>query len=209
MIGKETYWSKFATDFEERNNYVIGKVDLQVMQDKLSEQKDLKNTLELGCGDGIFSKNIAKNASQLLATDFSYEMVNASKVRLKSIPNITVRRANCFDLPNLDSSFNTIFMANLLHIIPFPEKAIEEAKRVLRKDGRLIIMSYTTDSMKIPHIIGMTYRYLKTYGMPSPTAKQVSLTEACNILLKSGFSIIQSELIGSKMKAIFIIANKK
>lgn len=118
MIQKEIYWSRFADDFEERNNYVIGKADLDAMLAKLSKLKELKNVLELGCGNGTYSRIIAKNADQLLATDFSDEMANASEVRLKSISNITVEKANCFNLPYADNSFDTIFMANLLHIVP-------------------------------------------------------------------------------------------
>lgn len=46
------------------------------------------------------------------------------------------------------------------------------AKRALRPNGKIIIMSYTMDHLKISHIIGMTFRYLKTYGKPSPTVNK-------------------------------------
>lgn len=208
MEQKEKYWSRFANDFEERNNYVIGKADLEAMLAKLSQQKELKNVLELGCGNGTYSRIIAKNADQLLATDFSDEMANASEIRLKSISNITVEKANCFNLPYADNSFDTIFMANLLHIIPQPEKAISEVKRVLKKDGTIIIVSYTSEGMKFHNILKMIYRYMKTYGKPSPFAQKIKLTDAQNMLVKKDFKITEASLIGIKMKAIFVTAQK-
>ena len=44
-MEKEKYWSRFADDFEELNNYVVGKSDMDVILNKLSKQKDLKTPL--------------------------------------------------------------------------------------------------------------------------------------------------------------------
>jgi hypothetical protein len=41
MIEKETYWSKFADDLEERTNYVVGKNDIEIIESFLSKQKAL------------------------------------------------------------------------------------------------------------------------------------------------------------------------
>ena len=46
MIKRETYWSRFAEDFEELNNYVVGKSDMTIILNELSKQKGLKNILE-------------------------------------------------------------------------------------------------------------------------------------------------------------------
>ena len=208
MTEKETYWSRFAEDFEERNNYVVGKSDMEVILNKLSKQKDLKNTLELGCGNGTYSKVLAKEADNLLSTDFSEEMVNAAKGRLKSIANIKVEKANCFNLPYPDNNFDTVFMANLLHIIPEPEKAIAESKRVLKKSGRIIVIDFTPEGMTFFNKLGLVYRYLKTYGKPPSKRQGQNLTiKKMRIMLEStGFKIEEAKLIGNKLKAIFINA---
>ena len=134
MIEKETYWSKFADDLEERTNYVVGKNDIEIIESFLSKQKALGKTLEVGCGNGTYSKILIREAEHLIATDYSDEMVAVTKERLKGMGNISVEKANCFSLSYPDSSFNTVFMANLLHIINEPEKAVAEGKRVLNTD---------------------------------------------------------------------------
>ena len=153
-MEKETYWSKFADDLEERTNYVVGKNDIEIIESFVSEQKALGKTLEVGCGNGTYSKILILEAENLTATDFSDEMVAVAKERLKGVENVSVEKANCFNLSYPDSSFNTVFMANLLHIIREPEKAVAEGKRVLKKNGRLIVISFTTEGMTFFNKLG-------------------------------------------------------
>ena len=203
-MEKEQYWSRFADDFEERNNYVIGCDDMAYFLNVIKQQKDLKNTLELGCGNGTYSKVLVEEATYLTATDFSDEMVNAAKSRLKTFEKIKVEKADCFNLPYSDSSFDTVFMANLLHIIPDPEKAVAECKRVLKNGGRLIVTSFTFECMGFINKIILLYRYLKAYGKPSPFAQNLTLKKAEQMLANNDFKVEEAKLIGNKMKAVFI-----
>ena len=205
-MEKETYWSKFANDFEERTNYVVGKNDMELIETFLSKQKALGKTLEVGCGNGTYSKILILEAENLTTTDFSDEMVAVAKERLKRVENVSVEKANCFNLSYPDSSFNTVFMANLLHIIREPEKAVAEGKRVLKKNGKLIVISFTTEGMTFFNRLGMIYRYLKTYGKPSPTAQTLTVQKTRDMVKNCGFEIEEAKLIGNKSKAIFILA---
>ena len=54
-----------------------------------------------------------------------------------------------FDLPYADGSFDVIIASNVLHIIPEPEKALAEIKRVMSKDGILIAPTFTHAKMGI------------------------------------------------------------
>jgi|GEM_PF-2760218 len=60
MEQKETYWSRFADDFDERNYYVVGKSDIDRVADKLASVKNLKSTIELGCRKRDVFKNTDK-----------------------------------------------------------------------------------------------------------------------------------------------------
>ncbi len=206
---KENYWSRYAGDFEERNNYVVGLKDTSMILSEVSKLKNLKNVLELGCGNGTYSKVLADNSETLLATDYSDEMVEACKYRLNAYSNIKVEKANCFDLKYKDNSFDTVFMANLLHIVPEPEKVIPQINRVLKKDGNLIILSFTTQGVTFLNKLKMIYRYLRTYGKPSPYARTLYLKKVEKMLFEQGLEIKSSQLLGKKMKAIFINAKKE
>ncbi|PIE45812.1 MAG: hypothetical protein CSA45_01535 [Gammaproteobacteria bacterium] len=50
-----------------------------------------------------------------------------------------------------------MFMANVIHVVEYPDKALREAQRVLKMDGRLIIVSFTMDGMNVINKIKMIY----------------------------------------------------
>lgn len=209
MEEKETYWSRFAADFEERNNYIIGKENMDIVLNEISKEKNLGETLELACGNGTYSKVLSKNATTLICTDFSDEMVEASTQRLQDFKNIKVEKANCFALPYEDNSFDTIFMANLLHIIPTPEKAVAEAKRVLKPNGQIIALSFTVTGMSFLSKMGMIYRYLKSYGKPPKTGSHIDDKSLKLLFEQNDLAVVYSTIIGGSSKAAFGKAKKK
>jgi ubiquinone/menaquinone biosynthesis C-methylase UbiE len=205
---RETYWSRFATDFEKRNNYVAGFKEIHRLKEKLLENKNLGETLELGCGDGVYTETIASNSDKLVATDWSDEMVEVAKQRYNKYEKIEVKKEDCNNLSFDNNSFDTVFMANLLHIIPTPEKAIDECKRILKADGQLIILSFTMHGMKFFNKLGMLYRYIRTYGKPPQDSRVLTPLNVKKMLTECGFKKIDIALIGNKMKVVYAIAKK-
>jgi ubiquinone/menaquinone biosynthesis C-methylase UbiE len=205
-MERETYWSRFANDFEERNYYVAGIENINAIIDKLRECAITGNVLELGCGNGTYSKVLSETAENVYATDFSDEMVEACKSRLKSFENITVEKQNCFNLSYNDKNFDAIVMINLLHVIPNPEQAVKEAIRVLKPEGDLIVISFCMEDMSFLNKLGMIYRYMKTYGKPPQTAQKLTVATARELIRKEGLKIKKAHLIGNTSKAVFVKA---
>ena len=48
-----------------------------------------------------------------------------------------------FHLPYADQSFDVVIVVNALHIVPEPEKALSEIRRVLKDDGVLVAPTFT------------------------------------------------------------------
>jgi len=206
--NKETFWSRFSDDFEKRNNYVVGKKEIEHLKEQLLKNEHLGNVLELGCGDGVFSKSISQNSDYLLATDWSDEMIESAKANLIGFESVKVQKENCFELSFNDESFDTVFMANLLHIIPEPEKAIAESKRVLKTNGKIIILSFTLHGMSFFDKLGMLYRYFKTYGKPPKQSRMLTVADVKHMLENKQFLVQKADLIGFKMKSVLIVAKK-
>jgi ubiquinone/menaquinone biosynthesis C-methylase UbiE len=120
--------------------------------------------------------------------------------------NVTVEKANCFSLSYPEFSFDTVVMANLLHVVPEPEKALQECKNVLKRNGRLIIVSFTTEEMAVFSKLGMIYRYLKTFGKPPAAAHRLTVQKTKAILSDCGFKVDEARLIGHRSKAVFVNA---
>lgn len=101
-----------------------------------------KTVLELATGTGLIAKNIVRSAAHIEATDASPEMIaEAKRDDWSSKLHFSVQ--DMFRLPYADESFDVVIVANALHIVPEPEKALSEIRRVLKEDGVLVAPTFT------------------------------------------------------------------
>ena len=101
-----------------------------------------KTVLELATGTGLIAKNIVNAAAHIEATDVSPEMIIEAK-RDNQSAKLHFSVQDMFHLPYADKSFDVAIVSNALHIVPQPEKALVEIRRVLKDDGVLIAPTFT------------------------------------------------------------------
>ena len=101
-----------------------------------------KTVLELATGTGLIAKNIVNAAAHIEATDASAEMIAEAK-RDNHSAKLHFSVQDMFRLPYANQSFDVVIVSNALHIVPQPEKALQEIKRVLKDDGTLIAPTFT------------------------------------------------------------------
>ena len=101
-----------------------------------------KTVLELATATGVIAKSIVNAAAHIEATDASAEMIAEAKRDNRSAKlNFSVQ--DMFRLPYVEESFDVVIVSNALHIVPQPEKALAEIRRVLKDDGVLIAPTFT------------------------------------------------------------------
>lgn len=100
-----------------------------------------KDVLEIATGPGLLAKNVAYAANRMIATDYSEGMIKEAR-KGKHPDNLTFEVADAADLPFEDNSFDVVLIANALHVMPDPEKALKEADRVLKDRGILIAPNF-------------------------------------------------------------------
>lgn len=101
-----------------------------------------RTVLEPAAGMGLIAKNIVNSAAHIEATDASPEMIAEAKRDNRSA-KLHFSVQDMFRLPYADGSFDVIIVANALHIVPEPEKALSEIRRVLKDDGVLVAPTFT------------------------------------------------------------------
>ena len=101
-----------------------------------------KTVLELATGTGLIAKHIVNAAAHIEATDASAEMITEAKRDTRS-SKLHFSVQDMFRLPYANQSFNVVIVSNALHIVPQPEKALQEIKRVLKDNGVLIAPTFT------------------------------------------------------------------
>ena len=101
-----------------------------------------KTVLELATDTGLIAKHIVRYADHIEATDASQKMIEQAKQGVKSA-KLYFSVQDMFHLPYADQSFDVVIVSNALHIVPEPEKALSEIRRVLKDDGVLVAPTFT------------------------------------------------------------------
>ncbi|MBR0032900.1 MAG: class I SAM-dependent methyltransferase [Treponema sp.] len=136
---KKSIWDIFAPIYERAMKSQKNIYDFLYRQISISCFD--KTVLELATGPGMIARHIAHSAKSVVATDFAPKMIETAKK--KGVPqNVTFETADATNLSYKDDFFDVVVIANALHIIPNPEKALREISRVLKADGILIAPNF-------------------------------------------------------------------
>jgi len=90
--------------------------------------------LEIGCGSGNLLRFI--ECDNIFGIDISENMVKEAK---KTISNGTFEIGDAENLPYENDSFDKVLISEVLYYLPDVDKAISETRRVLKKDGLILI----------------------------------------------------------------------
>ena len=114
----------------------------EMMYERIRPVVKAKMVLELATGTGLIAKHIVNAAAHIEATDASAEMIAEAK-RDNHSAKLHFSVQDMFRPPYADGSFDAVIVSNALHIVPQPENALAEIKRVLKDDGVLIAPTFT------------------------------------------------------------------
>ena len=94
---------------------------------------------DLGAGTGQLSANLAPMVARVIAVDESDAMLKTLATRVQHLSNVDVRRGSLESLPIESDSLDLAMIVLVLHHLAEPARAIEEAGRVVKPGGRVII----------------------------------------------------------------------
>lgn len=95
--------------------------------------------LDIGCGSGIMTKDLVKKGCEVWAVDISQNMLNASK---KTIGDTSKAHYSVQDIEKLDLKsdfFDIVIASGVIEYLKEDNRAINEIKRVLKKNGVAIV----------------------------------------------------------------------
>ena len=165
-----------------------------------------KTVLELATGTGLIAKHIVNAAAHIEATDTSAEMIAEAKRDNRSA-KLYFSVQDMFCLPYANQSFNVVIVSNALHIVPQPEKALQEIKRVLKDDGVLIAPTFTHAGNSFPGKVKGFFMKLAGFPLHSKWTseeylrflRQNSWTVRKSAVLKASFPLTYAECVKSEV----------
>jgi 2-polyprenyl-3-methyl-5-hydroxy-6-metoxy-1,4-benzoquinol methylase len=103
--------------------------------------------LELGCGTGYFTHELARSGADISAIDISPDLLEIARVNC-SAPNVHYQIQNAYALRYPDAMFDSVVGSSILHHLE-PEEALREIYRVLKPGGTIY---FTEPNMLNPQI---------------------------------------------------------
>ena len=149
-----------------------------------------KTVLELATGTGLIAKHIVNAAAHIEATDASAEMITEAKRGNRSA-KLHFSVQDMFCLPYADGSFDAVIVSNALHIVPQPEKALREIRRVLKDDGVLIAPTFTHSENSFSGKVRAFFMKLAGFPLHSRWTSEEYLT----FLRQNGWTVRKSVIL--------------
>lgn len=97
---------------------------------------------DLGAGEGTLSQLLARRAHRVIAVDNSEKMVEfgSALAREHGFENLEYRLGDIESIPIDDASVDVALFSQALHHAVHPQRAVDEAFRILRPGGRVVIL---------------------------------------------------------------------
>jgi len=106
----------------------------------LQHLEGCKDLLSVGCGPAIIEGALSERGIRVTGLDISQEALRRAPDGIRTV------LASAEDMPFPDSAFDAVIFVVSLQFIEDYRKAIQEMFRVLRPDGRLIVMLLNPES---------------------------------------------------------------
>lgn len=116
---------------------LVKKYETDLLLEMLLPQNN-ENILDVGCGTGVFTKDVLANGALVTGLDLSLPMLKQASHKLQG---------NSFDglvgdmmsLPFADESFDKVFSMTAIEFVADAKHAISELNRVTKKNGTIVL----------------------------------------------------------------------
>ena len=204
MKEKKNFWDRNARIYNRfmRKDHAA----YETMYALIRPAVKAKTVLELATGTGLIAKHIVNAAAHIEATDASAEMIAEAK-RYNRSAKLHFSVQDMFSLPYADRSFDAVIVSNALHIVPQPEKALREIRRVLKGDGVLIAPTFTHAGNSFSGKVRAFFMKLAGFPLHSKWTSEEYLTflqqngwtVRKSVVLKASFPLTYTECVKSEV----------
>ena len=106
--------------------------------------RPFRSLLDLGTGTGRMLELLGPELERALGIDLSLDMLALARARLDraELRQCSVRQGDIYDLALPRDSFDVVIVHQVLHYLDDGARAVREAARVLRPQGRLLVVDF-------------------------------------------------------------------
>lgn len=159
----------FGHKYTEEGGGILGSKLLdsyfKAVEALLSDSNKLKSgakAIEIGCGEGFSTQRIRQMLPEnvkLSASEYVKELVPKAQ---ELNPNVEVIQESAYELRHQDESFDVVFLLEVLEHLDYPEIALKEIRRVLKRGGVLVLGVPREPLWRVLNM--MRGKYLRDFG---------------------------------------------
>lgn len=110
---------------------------------ELTVSMPLGNLIDIGSGRGRILKLLGSRAKRAVGVDVNADarQLARAELLLAGVENCSLRNGDMYELPFADGEFDTVILDDVLKNAERPMTAINEARRILKKGGRMLLLT--------------------------------------------------------------------
>ncbi|MDG1708574.1 MAG: metalloregulator ArsR/SmtB family transcription factor [Emcibacteraceae bacterium] len=145
----EQYFKENAANWDQIRSLYVPEKQVEEFLLQITADMKINDLLDVGTGTGRMLELFSQETTSGVGIDLSRDMLAIARSHLeqKSINHMQVRQGDMYDLALSDKTMDLVIFHQVLHFADDPLAAIKETARILRKNGRVIIIDF------LPHKI--------------------------------------------------------
>lgn len=145
----EEYFENLTKDWDRIRSLHLSEREIENAILEAAGPERIGLLVDVGVGTGRILEILSDRVEQGLGIDINRMMLNIARFNLEraGVANCSVREADVTAIPLPDSTANLVTVHQVLHYLSDPGAAVRECSRILRSDGRLIIVDFAPHQM--------------------------------------------------------------
>lgn len=136
--------NKHFTNVTEQPGHNATKYQMSAMMtryDSAAKMSEGKDVLEVACGSGTGLDYLSQKAKSVVGCDIDQVLVTIAANNHADNPKVKVLQCDAQALPFDNQSFDVVLLYEAIYYLPNADAFVKEAKRVLRPDGKIVIVT--------------------------------------------------------------------
>ena len=207
MKKSNGYWDGRAEKYDERVLKTYSDTYDATVKESIPYLKDSDTVLDLACGTGITTLEIARHVKYVYAVDLSEAMINKAKQKAaaQGIDNIEFRVSSIEELDLPAEKFDAVIAFNVLYFLRDLKTPLSKIHKSLKPGG--IFLSATDclgEKKKLRTVMLSVMSKIKSL----PYFKMYKTKTLRDIIKKNGFIIIDTKNLFDTPPNYFVAAKK-
>ncbi|MGB1108455.1 MAG: ArsR/SmtB family transcription factor [Parvibaculales bacterium] len=146
----QAYFAANAAQWDSLRANHIPETAIEERMGELIGGRDIDLLVDLGTGTGRMLEIFGTRATRAVGFDISPDMLTIARAKLDELAaeNCQVRQGDCANVPLEDNVADIVILHQVLHFLDDPQRAVNEAARITRPGGCVLIADFGPHEME-------------------------------------------------------------